>query len=183
MLTITIPGNEFFDETTQEFVSSESVTLQLEHSLVSLSKWESKYQRPFLGPDQKTDEEVLGYIRAMILTENYQEDCLGRLTQENIDSINDYINSPQSGTTFKDPFTQKKLSRNTEIISAELIYYWLVAFNIPFDCETWHINRLFALIRICNIKNSKPKKMSRSEMLAQRQMLNEQRKSQLGTSG
>jgi hypothetical protein len=183
VLTLIIPGNEFFDEATEMFVSSEEVVLTLEHSLLSLSKWESKHLKPFLGPEEKTVEEIFSYVQAMILTEDYPEDCLTRLSEENLNTINEYINSPQSGTTFREDVLAPSKKKSGEIISSELLYYWLVAFNIPFDCETWHLNRLLSLIRICNIKNSKPKKMSRSEMIAQRHTLNEQRKSQIGTSG
>lgn len=183
MLSITIPGVEFFNEETEEFGSLEDTTLTLEHSLLSLSKWESRFEKPFLGPQEKSSAELLGYVEAMLLTEDYDKDCLFRLTSENLETINSYINSPQSGTTFPNERQQPNRPRNQEIISSELIYYWMVALNIPFEAETWHLNRLFTLIKICNVKQSKPRKMSRSEMLAERARINEERRAQYGTSG
>lgn len=183
MLRITISGQEFFNEVDNSFTTVGDVDLELEHSLISLSKWESEFEKPFLIPGAKSTEEILGYIRAMILTVDYPLGVISRLDPNDISIINSYIDSKQSATTFGQ-MPQRKGSR--EVITAELIYYWMVTFNIPFECETWHLNRLFSLIRICNVKNSKPKKMSRSEradMLAQRQALNAQRKAELGTNG
>lgn len=180
MLRLIVEGEEFYDEAENEFHSVGDVVLDLEHSLVSLSKWESKFQKPFLASGDKTTEEVFGYIRAMILTEDVDENIIFRLSQQNLDKINKYIESKESATSFgMMPETPGK----GETITSELIYYWLVAFNIPFECETWHLNRLFALIRICNIKNSKPKKMSRNEIAMRNRELNAQRRAQLGTSG
>jgi hypothetical protein len=154
----------------------------LEHSLISLSKWESIFEKPFLGPEPKTREEVLGYIKTMILTPDFPEDVLLKLSKSNFDEINAYIDSAQSATTFGVMPEQKHRSRG-ETITSELIYYWMVTFNIPFECESWHLNRLFSLIRICNLKNSKPKKMSRSELATRNRQLNEKRRAELGTSG
>lgn len=180
MLKLIITGDEFFDEKTSTFETVGDVELELEHSLISLSKWESKYQKPFLSSIDKTQEEVLGYIKAMILTPIYPENVLSRFTQKNYAEINDYIESKESATTFG--HMPERRGRG-EVITSELIYYWMVAFNIPFECECWHLNRLFALIRICNIKNQKPKKMSRSEIAARNRELNAQRRAQYGTTG
>ena len=180
MLKLTIHGEELFNEATQEFVVTESFTLEFEHCLLSLSKWESIFEKPFLGPGDKTHEEILAYMEAMLVTKNPPKDFLQSLSQDNFDTINEYINSTQSATTFR---AESKTTGRREIISSELIYYWMVSYNIPFSCETWHLNRLFALIRICNVKNSKPKKMSRQEAAAQTRALNEQRRSELGTNG
>lgn len=181
MLTITIKGDELFDERTAEFFSVDDVVLDLEHSLVSLSKWESIYQKPFLSKrEDRTPEEIQGYIRAMILTPGITDEILARMSTENINAIKDYIESPQSATTFNEMHESKGRG---ETITSELIYYWMVAFNIPFECEYWHLNRLFSLIRICNIKQEKPKKMSKSAIARQHHELNEQRKAQLGTRG
>ena len=180
MLRLIVPEVEFFDEETESFTSVESCVLELEHSLISLSKWESKYQKPFLSSNNKTKEEILGYILSMISTPEVPENILLRLSQENFDEINAYIESTQSATTFG---VMPERRGQGEIITAELIYYWMVAFSIPFECEHWHLNRLFALIRICNIKNDKPKKMSRHEIAMRNRQLNEQRRAQLSTTG
>jgi len=179
MLKITVPGDENFNDETQEFESTGDFELELEHSLISLSKWESKHKKPFLEKTSKTPEEILDYIKAMIVTPLYPDDIFIHLSQENINQINDYIESAESATTFGMMPEQGK----GETITSELIYYWMVAFTIPFEVETWHLNRLFALIRICSIKNSKPKKMSRHELAMRNRELNAKRREQLGTSG
>jgi hypothetical protein len=179
MLRIVI-GEEFFDDQTQQFVIPEPIIVDLEHSLLSLSKWESKYQKPFLSPGAKTTEEIFGYLKAMIVDENVDPDVLDRCSKENLEDVQKYIDSVQSATTFG---TMPERRGPGEIITSELIYYWLVAFNIPFECERWHLNRLFALIRICNIKNSKPKKMRPHEIAQRNRELNEQRRAKYRTAG
>jgi len=180
MLKIIVPPMELYNEKTETFESFESFELELEHSLISLSKWESKFQRPFLSTSEKSTEEVVEYIKAMIITPIYPEDICDRLTQKNLDEINAYIESKESATTFG---SMPERKGRGEIITSELIYYWMVAFNIPFECEVWHLNRLFALVRICNIKNSKPKKMSRNEIAQRNRELNAQRKAKYNTAG
>ncbi|MET0786340.1 MAG: hypothetical protein ABWY25_06500 [Paenisporosarcina sp.] len=180
MLKIVVLGTEYFNEETEEFQTVGDFELELEHSLISLSKWESKHQKPFLTEKSKTPDEVFSYIESMILTPIYPDDILGRFDQRNMSQINDYIESKESATTFGEMPTRRGRG---EIITSELIYYWMVAFNIPFECERWHLNRLFALIRICNIKNSKPRKMSRTEMAARNRELNAKRKAEYNTSG
>ena len=180
MLRILIEGDELFDEETQTFITVDDVVVDLEHSLLSLSKWESEYQKPFLSSGPKTREEIFGYLKAMVVTPGVDPDALTNCSAENIEKIQEYIDSSQSATTFG---MMPERRGPGEVITSELIYYWLVAFNIPFECETWHLNRLFSLIRICNIKNSKPKKMSRTELAQRNRELNAKRRAELGTKG
>jgi hypothetical protein len=180
MLTIIVPGVEMFDEQSQEFTTKGDVTLELEHSLVSLSKWESKYEKPFLGKDEKTTTELLDYIKLMTLTPNVQENVWGKLSEDNVIAINNYIEAKMTATWFSEP---PGAPQSRDVITAELIYYWMIVFEIPFECENWHLNKLFTLIRVCNIKQSKPKKMSRSEIAARNRELNARRRTQLGTKG
>jgi hypothetical protein len=161
-------------------MTSEDCVLDLEHSLVSLSKWESIYEKPFLGPKEKTPEEILGYIEAMILNPKIPPGVLSRLSLENRDEISAYIDSRQSATWFRETTSP---AHSREVITSELIYYWMISCNIPFECQNWHLNRLFTLIRVFNVKNTKPTKMSRGELAARNRALNEQRKTQLGTQG
>jgi hypothetical protein len=180
MLTIFIEGQEVFNDETQTFETIEDTVLHLEHSLISLSKWESEFQKPFLTAGKKTAEEIFGYLKAMIVNSSGDPDALYRCSQENIDRIQAYIDSSQSATTFG---MMPERRGPGEVITSELIYYWMVAFNIPFECQYWHLNRLFSLIRICNIKNSKPRKMSRHEIAQRNRELNARRRAELGTKG
>lgn len=180
MLTIVVPGTEMYDEIKQEFVREGDITLDLEHSLVSLSKWESKYEKPFLGKDSKTTEEVLDYVKCMTLTPNIPPEVFYNLSEGNINDINNYIEAKMTATWFNDT---PGAPPSREVITSELVYYWMITFQIPFECQYWHINRLFTLIRVCNVKQAKPKKMSRAEIAHRNRELNAQRRSQLGTSG
>lgn len=180
MLTIVVEGTEMFDDSKQEFVTEGDVTLELEHSLVSLSKWESIYEKPFLGTNEKTNEELIGYIKAMVLNPKIPVEVFSRLSEDNINEINDYIDAKMTATWFSEA---PGAPQSRDIITAEVIYYWMITFQIPFECENWHLNRLFTLIRVCNIKQAKPKKMSRAEMAARNRTLNAQRREQLGSKG
>lgn len=187
MIQITIPANvtdELWDEEKQCFVYPESKkeqTLQLEHSLVSLSKWESKWCKPFFSKKEKSYDETIDYIKCMTLTKNVDPDVYFRLTNENVCQIQEYINAPMTATSFYDDPNGNKGGRET--ITSELIYYWMIALNIPFECQKWHINRLMTLIRVCQIKNTPPKKRSRQEIMSRNAALNAARRKQLNTKG
>jgi hypothetical protein len=180
MLTIVVPGTEMFDDQSQEFTTRNDVTLDLEHSLVSLSKWESIHEKPFLSLKEKSTEEVLEYVKIMNLTPDVPDEVFLKLSDENITKINQYIEAKMTATWFHDAPGAPK---SRDVITAELIYYWMIVFEIPFECQYWHLNRLFTLIRVCNVKQAKPKKMSRSEIASRNRALNAQRREQLGTKG
>ena len=180
MLQITITGGELYDESKNEFITIKEQTLQLEHSLVSLSKWESKWQKAFLSKGERTFEETIDYIRCMTLNKNVDPIAYQFLTNENIEAVNAYISNPMTATYFSDD-TKKGGSR--EIVTAELIYYWMISLNIPFECQKWHLNRLLTLIRVCNVKNTPPKKRSKKEIMSRNAALNAARRKQLHTRG
>lgn len=179
MLKITIPSQELYDEDKSEFIKLKETELVLEHSLVSLSKWESKWKKPFLTKGDKTRDETLDYIKMMTITQNVDDTVYSFIPQSVIDSVIDYIGDPMTATTF----SKEQGGTSKEIITAEIIYYWMVRFTIPFECQKWHLNRLLTLIKVCNIKEQKPKKMSRAELIRQQRALNSERKAKLNTKG
>ena len=187
MLQITVPAKkatELWDERTETFIEvpgTNEQVLQLEHSLVSISKWESKWCKPFLSDQGKSYEETLDYIRCMTITQNVNSEVYNHLSASNIEKINEYIAAPMTATTFSN---NKKGKNNREIVTAEVIYYWMVALQIPFDpCQKWHLNKLLTLIRVCNEKNQPPKKKSNREILSQNAALNMARRKQLNSKG
>lgn len=180
MLKIYIPERELYDERTNTFYSTKSTTLELEHSLVSLSKWESKWHKAFLSNKDKTTEETLDYIRCMSLNPNTDLNVIYNLTNKDIATINEYIDNKMTATYIYDRADVK--GRN-EVITSELIYYWMITLNIPFECQKWHLNRLMTLIRVCDIKNNPPKSMSQKELMSRNRALNEARKQKLNTKG
>lgn len=180
MLRITIQLSENFHEESGEFVTSDGVELCLEHSLVSVSKWESKWEVPFLSFDEKTDEQASDYIRMMILGEIPPEETLKRLSVRNVEQIRDYIEAKMTATWFNE---KQEAKARRETVTAELIYYWMISLGIPFECQEWHLNRLLTLIKVCNIKNSPKQKINQAEAAASQRELNEIRKRQLGTRG
>ena len=180
MLQIVIPGQEFWDEQKQEFINTKEQVLQLEHSLISLSKWEAKWCKVFLSKQEKTQEETIDYIKCMTITPNVDPEVYNHLTRENIKEIEDYIAAPMTATYFSLDNAGKS---SREQVTSELIYYWMIALNIPFECQKWHLNRLLTLIKVCNIKNQPPKKMSKREIMSRNAALNAARRQQLNTKG
>lgn len=180
MLRLVIPSIELFDEKTQEFITSKSFELQLEHSLVSLSKWESKWQIPFLTAKDKTTEQTLDYIRCMTISQNVDPTAYRYIRQKQIDEISAYIDAPMTATTFSKREERKK---NKEVVTAEIIYHWMIIFNIPFECQKWHLNRLLTLINVCSIKNQPKKKMTAKEARNVQRSLNEERRAKYHTTG
>lgn len=181
MLILDIPGEESWDEANEKFVYSKPYKLQLEHSLLSLSKWESKWCVPFVGKKDMTNEQVIDYIKCMTITQNVPDEIYLRLKDEHYMMVTDYIGAPMTATWFSDREEKGKINR--EQITSELIYYWMVTLQIPFECQKWHLNRLITLIRICNIKNQPPKKMSRAELASRNRALNEARKKAMNSRG
>lgn len=179
MLTIRVGSKEALDEATNTFVQRGGTEIHLEHSLVALSKWESKHEKPFLDKEAKTPDEILDYIRFMVVGNLPPEDFVTQLSEKNAEEIQTYMDAPMTATWFSK--TREKPS--TETITSELIYYWMTAYRIPWEAQHWHINRLFTLIRVHNIKQDKPKKMSRSEQLRQQQDLNRQRRERMKSKG
>lgn len=159
----------------------EAVELQFEHSLVSLSKWESLHEKPFYDKNEKTEEEMRSYVTQMLQSNTAPELWLDRMTTEHLIAIQKYINRKQTATTFRD---DPNAPKSREIITAEIIYYWLIAFNIPFQpTEDWHLNRLMTLVQVCSIKQAKPKKMTKQQQMAEYRRLNDERRRDLRTSG
>jgi hypothetical protein len=180
MLTIIVGATDVYDEASGTFGDQGGVELQLEHSLVSLSKWESIHEKPFLGKDDKTPEEIISYVECMVVGEIPQVKIFHQLSEENVNQINEYIDRKMTATWFSERTRSPAVA---EIITSELVYYWMTAFNIPWEAQYWHLNRLFTLIRVCNTKQEKPKKMSQGEIARRNRELNAQRRAQLGTKG
>lgn len=180
MLEITIPKVEFFDEETNTFKNYEAHKIVLEHSLVSLSKWESKWEIPFLDNKPKTTEQMVDYIRMMTISSEIPPEIYYNLSEENVDAVGEYIHSKQTATWFNESGNSKG---PREVITSEVIYYWMVNWSIPFECQHWHLNRLLTLIKVCGEKNQPEKKLSKSDIAARNRRLNEERKAKYNTSG
>lgn len=178
-LTVTI-APEGWDETKEEFVSEKTVTLKLEHSLVSISKWESKWNKAFLSPIPKTNEEIFDYIKCMATTSTVDPEVFDHLSQDNVKQIQAYIDAPMTATTFTEDKTAKN---NREVVTSELIYYWMFSNGMPKDLEKWHINRLMTLIRVFSVKNNPPKKRSKRDIMSRNTALNAARRRQFNSRG
>lgn len=180
MLQITIPPTAYFDEKTDAFISTKEQVLQLEHSLVSLARWESKWCKPFIGQEDRTTEECTDYIRCMTMTQNVDPLVYSNIPPSIFEVVNKYIEAPMTATWFSD---RKKGPKNREILTAEIIYYWMIALNVPFDCQKWHLNKLLALIRVCNEKNAPQKKMGKKDIYSQNRALNDARRKKHNSHG
>lgn len=182
MLKIIIPAVELWDEEKEEFITLKKQTLALEHSLVSLSKWESKWCKPFVSKEEKTHEEIIDYIKCMTLTQNVDENVYRYMTPENIRKVNEYIDAPMTATWFSEG-KGKKSGNVGKQVTSELIYYWMIALNIPFECQKWHLNRLLTLIRVCNEENKPAKKMSTKDVMDRNAALNAARRKKFKSKG
>lgn len=179
MLTLNVVAREFFDDQTQTFINIPGQTICLEHSLISLYRWESIWQKPYLSKTPKSKMEALDYIRCMSVNREITLETVMSLTDEQIRQINTYIESPMTATTF----ARDNTPPGRQIITAEVIYWQMIDNQIPFSCEKWHLNRLFTLIRVCSIKNQKPKKMGRKELISRNTQLNQARRAQMNSKG
>lgn len=181
MLQIVVPKKEYWIERKKEFIYTKEQTLCLEHSLVSISKWESKWHKPFIYTfhNNINDNEIRDYVKCMTLTQNVDPNVYFSLSEENVKAIFEYINDPMTATTFRNESGRP----NRELITSELIYCWMTQANIPFECQKWHLNRLLTLIRVCNIKNQPEKKRNSREIISEYKDMNEQRKKLWNTAG
>lgn len=182
-LQITIPPLEIgYDPRTRQFLYSHSkeVTLTLEHSLVSLSKWEAKWKTPFMSKSEMTREETIDYIRCMTITQHVDPNVYNGIDDSIIRKVNEYIKDPMTATWFAKEENKKHQS---VIITAERIYYWMIALQIPPEYRKWHLNQLITLIRVCELESRPKKKMPRSETLAQYRAINAKRRNALKTKG
>jgi hypothetical protein len=174
MLEIDVPASELYIEDEARFVECPAVRLRLEHSLLSISKWESKWRKPFLDSKvQKTRDESIDYVRCMTLNQNVNPLCYKGITGEMLEKVNAYVNADLTATTFS---SVPDHSPNRQVVTSELIYYWMAGYGIPIECQKWHLSRLLTLIRIFDIKSGRQKKMSASEIMAQNRSLNEARR-------
>ena len=180
MLELVIPETEQYDEANDRFITTKKQVLRLEHSLVSLSKWESKWHKPFLTKEPKTVEETIDYIKCMTTTQNVDDSVYKYITNENLGLVREYIESEMTATKFS---KDDKKTTSREIITAEIIYYWMIALNIPFECQKWHLDRLLTLINVCNIKNTPPKKTGKRELMSRNAALNASRRNALRSKG
>lgn len=184
MLEILVPESELFNEDTNEVITTKSQILRLEHSLVSVAKWEAKWQKIYLTDEaNKTDEEIRDYIKCMTTTQNVDPNVYLALTNENIKQITEYINSPQTATVFYERKDTASGHFKKEKISSEIIYYWMIANNVPIEFQKWHLNRLLTLLRYISLKNAPAKKMGRQEALAEQRRLNALRRAKMNSKG
>lgn len=176
-----IPKATFFDEEREEFVYLNAQKIVLVHSLVSISKWESKYHKPYMSTEQKTVEETMDYVKMMTVTQNVRPEVYEYIKRDGqlISEIAEYIEDPATATWF----AKSSSPPSREVITSEKIYYWMITSGIPMECQKWHLNRLLTLIRVCSEMNKPPKKMSKSELAARNRSLNAARRAKYGSKG
>ena len=180
MLTITIPPSELFDEARSEFLTTPGATIVAEHSLLALSKWESKFKRPLLASPEFSLEDLKSYFECMCFTPDVPSEVFQNANSATLSRVSEYLMDPHTATTVP---RSKGSTLDRETVTSELIYYWMVALNIPFETETWNLNRLITLIEVCNHKSQKPKKTSRAELYSRNRELNRQRRAKYSTKG
>lgn len=185
MITIKIPDREYYNEDTNEFISVKGPVLTMEHSLLSIRKWESKWHQPFMGKKEPTFEQMLDYFRCMTITpKDVGIEVFHGLSAENVAELKAYIGDSMTATTFHTyPGKKKGKASGPSIITAEVVYGWMFQNGIPLECEKWHFNQLMTLIRVCAQQGGVNPKMSKKDILAQNKALNEARKAKLGTRG
>lgn len=182
MLKLEIPSFECYDEETETFTPFKSTSLQLEHSLLSLSKWESKWHKPFFSDTPKTYAEAIDYVRCMTINKDANPLVYTRLTPEHFNKINAYMDNPMTATWFNDE-DNSKTPKSRETITSEIIYWQMIQYHIPIEFQKWHLNKLITLIRVCAIKSQPPKKMSKKDLYNRNKALNAARKAKLRTHG
>ena len=180
MLTLKIPDKRLWDETNEEFLYVKGAIINLEHSLVSISKWEMKWKKPFLGT-QRNRAETIDYIRCMTISQNIDPEIYKYIDNASIAIVNEYINDSMTATWFSKKNEPK--GGRAQVITNEIIYYWMIQLGIPFECQKWHLNRLLTLIRVCEQKNAPKKKMSKKDIYRQNAALNAQRRKMRGNGG
>lgn len=173
MKTVTIPDQKLFNDATSEFINVKGQTIQLEHSLVSIKKWESKWHKPFLSETNMSREEAIDYFKCMTITQNVRDEIYEYMPDSIVKEIEKYIHDPMTATWFA---KDNKQGGDKEIITNELIYYWMIQAQIPFECQKWHLNQLLTLIKVCQVKNQPPKKMTKREAIENTRRLNAARR-------
>lgn len=184
-MKLVVPGSELYDPVENLFYTTKDTTLLLEHSLLSISKWESKWKKPFLSQKGMTSEQFQDYVRCMTISQNVDPLVYDNLTKEHYEAIAEYMEDPMSATTINDRSLPKGGGggRRGQTVTSELIYYWMTALNIPFECQKWHLNRLMMLIRVASIEQQPPKQMSKRDIMQQNKALNAARRAKLGSRG
>lgn len=180
MLRIEIGGSEYYDEVENRIIKIPAKVACLEHSLRSIAKWESKWNVPFLSNKEKTREQSIDYIRCMETTGRTDLSFIDYITQEQINQISEYINANMTATTINRRGSKRQ---SREIVTAEIVYFWMIQYEIPSEYDKWHFNRLLTLIEVCSIKSGPQQKMGHKEQMAQQRALNEARRAQYKTRG